>query len=58
MKLRKEKEDSEMKDCSFQPKIYQHDKKPRAHLNSKALVDKLYKEGIEKIKNYISLFFF
>ncbi len=49
-KLRMEKEEIEMKDCTFQPNQDQHDKKPIKHVNLKSLVDKLYKEGLEKIK--------
>lgn len=45
-----EKEESEMKNCTFQPNSVQHGKKPTNHFNIKALVDKLYKEGLEKIK--------
>lgn len=39
-----------MKDCTFQPNEDQNDKKLTKHVNLKSLVDKLYKEGLEKIK--------
>lgn len=49
LKMRKLKEEEEMKDCTFQPNKDQPNKLPK-NLNLNALVDKLYKEGLSQIK--------
>ena len=39
-----------MQNCTFQPNLIHTDKEHTKHINLKALVDKLYKEGLEKIQ--------
>ena len=48
MKLRLQKDQSEMKDCTFHPNI-DHPERRTKHFDLNSLVDKLYKDGLAKI---------
>lgn len=50
MKQRLMKDELEMKECTFQPNVESREKAKQMQINLDSLVDKLYKDGLTKIK--------